>query len=93
MTAVRDRAIAALARIIDESRDCDARATALECLARLDALGYRPVEALAPATWPQRPSGSGLPSPSVRADVEAARERMAAATAAMRSEDPPAGPA
>lgn len=63
MTAIRDRAVEALTRIITANQDPDTypRATALECVAAMEGLGYRPTEARPPASW-NRQHGGGAPA-------------------------------
>jgi hypothetical protein len=78
---VRDRALEVLTRIITANESVDHGFTARECLVALEGLGYRPVEALAPPpAWKLRGTGSA-PSENVRAELEAAKQRAAEATA------------
>jgi hypothetical protein len=89
VTSVRDRAVTAMARIIEANRESDAHVVALECLAAAEGLGYRPVEALVPVSWPLRGGGTGLPSESVRAELDAALALAAEDAAERRRNDPP----
>lgn len=90
MTAVRDRVIEALTRIITANREADPRATALVCVTAVEGLGYRPTEARPSADWRYKPGGTGVPkSDEVRALLDAAKRDCDAATLVVRRDDPP----
>lgn len=92
---VRERALELLERHISNGRvDGAAPAvTARECLVALEGLGYRPTAARPAADWKLRATtGTGL-SEETRAELEAAKQRSAAAAAETRRNDPPRGAA
>ena len=76
----RDRAVEALTRIILANEGADPGCTARECLVALEGLGYRPTEARPAPDWKLRTPGPRL-SEETRAELEAAKQRAAAAAA------------
>jgi hypothetical protein len=84
MTASRDRALEALTRIITANGDADPGCTARECLVALEGLGYRPTEARPASDWRPRGTAAG-PSEATRAELDAARRRMAVLNEAQRT--------
>ena len=90
MTAIRERALELLERCISTGRqeDADPSVTARECLVALEGIGYRPTEARPAADWRLRAAGAGAgPSEATRAELEAAKQRAAEATARFREDE------
>jgi hypothetical protein len=81
----RDRALELLERHIGNGRQdgADPAVTARECLLAMEGLGYRPTEARPAPDWKLRSTGGG-PSEETRAELEAAKQRAAEATARFR---------
>jgi hypothetical protein len=78
VTAIRERALELLERLITRGRedDADPGVTARECLLALEGIGYRPTEARPAADW--RLHGTAAePSEETRAAMEAARAKCA----------------
>lgn len=67
----------------------DAEPFALEFLTALRSQGWRRTEARAPSAV-KLAHGSGSPSEAVRAELDAARQRMAEAAAELHRDDPDA---
>jgi hypothetical protein len=82
----RDRALELLTRLITENTDADPGCTARECLVAIEGLGYRPTAARPPAEWKLHGTGTG-PSEETRAELEAAKQRAAEATARFRDDE------
>ena len=88
MTATRERALELLERHISNGRqeNDDPGVTARECLVALEGIGYRPTEARPAADWRLHGTGTG-PSEATRAELEAAKQRAAEATARFREDE------
>jgi hypothetical protein len=88
-----DVTVEILARHIRQIGDADPDAVARAFMMLLRSRGWRPVIDLPPPlTGPAGHGGSGLPKAAdVRALLDQARHDSAAATAAVRKDDPPRG--